>query len=407
MNLDGEHWEGRAVIHLDMDAFFAAIEQLDHPEWRGKPVIVGGSADGRGVVSTASYEARVFGVRSAMSSALAARLCPDAIWTSGNHERYREVSKQVMAVLADFSPRVEQVSVDEAYMDVTPGRHEDRSPVLIARDIQARVAALGLSCSIGLATGKTVAKIASDRDKPAGLTVVMPGEEAAFLGPLPVGVLPGVGPKTALALKSIGIRTLGELAELEPRSATQALGSHGAGLVERAAGIDTRPVGGHRDAKSISGERTFATDVRDKGEAEAAVTELAARVARRLRRAESVGRTITLKLRYSDFTTRTVSRTVDVPVDLDGEVAAVAVSLLRSAWTPGTGLRLLGVGVSGLGTLAHQLEFGEVPDDAEETPARQRALAEGLDKVRDRFGPGAIRRGASGVERARPPRETE
>ena len=189
-------WQGPAVGLLDLDAFFASVEQLDHPEWRGKPLIVGGSADRRGVVSTASYEARRFGVHSAMPAATARRLCPQAVWTQGHYDRYREMSAAVMSILVDETPLVEQVSIDEAFFDVTPGRFSRESPVAICRRIQGRVAELGVTCSIGIGVNKTVAKIASEREKPRGLTVVLPGTEAAFLAPLPVGAMSGVGPAT-------------------------------------------------------------------------------------------------------------------------------------------------------------------------------------------------------------------
>ena len=186
-------WSGPAIGLMDLDAFFASVEQLDHPEWRGKPVIVGGSPKHRGVVSTASYEARTFGVHSAMPSWQAQRLCPQAIWTRGNHARYREMSNKVMQVLKDETPLVEQVSIDEAFFDVSPGRFSKENPIDICRRIQRRVASLGVTCSIGIGVNKTVAKIASDRQKPRGLTIVLPGTEASFLAPLPVRVMSGIG----------------------------------------------------------------------------------------------------------------------------------------------------------------------------------------------------------------------
>ena len=187
-------WHGPAILLVDLDAFFASVEQLDHPGWRGKPVIVGGDPDKRGVVSTASYEARVFGVRSAMPSSQAARLCPDAIWTHGHYGRYREMSKKIMGILLDESPRIQQVSIDEAFLDVSPTAHVNEHPILIAQRIQKRVADLGVTCSIGLGTTKTIAKIASDMDKPQGLTIVYPGREKDFLSPLPIRTMSGVGP---------------------------------------------------------------------------------------------------------------------------------------------------------------------------------------------------------------------
>lgn len=381
-------WHGRAVLHMDLDAFFAAVEQLDHPGWRGKPVIVGGSAEGRGVVSTASYEARRYGVGSAMPSAQAARLCPDAIWARPRFARYRELSDEVMTILHTFTPSVEQVSIDEAYLDVTPGAHRAENPVDIAEAIREHVDALGLTCSIGIGTSRTIAKIASDRDKPHGITVVRPGEEAAFLAPLPVRALPGVGSATASRLRMAGIRTLGDLGALDPASATTLLGSSGPVLAARARGVDDRPVGEERDVKSVSHEHTFATDIRERAEVEATVRDLVGRVAARLRRKQLAGRTLTVKVRYADFTTRTASETLPVATDLDAELMPVALSLLGRVWSPGAGLRLLGFGVSGFSVVTEQLDL-LAPMSADERE-RSRALAVSIDRVRERFGEGAI-----------------
>ena len=204
-------WTGPAVGLMDLDAFFASVEMLDHPEWRGKPLIVGGDADSRGVVSTCSYEARRFGVHSAMASAEARRLCPQAIWTHGHFDRYREVSAQVMAILAEETPRVERVSIDEAFIDITPGRFAPEDPLLVARRISDRVAGLGVTCSIGVGCNKTVAKIASERDKPFGLTIVRPGTEQRFLATLPVSAMSGIGRSAEERLRLMRIYTLGEL----------------------------------------------------------------------------------------------------------------------------------------------------------------------------------------------------
>ncbi len=207
-------WEGRAILHVDLDAFFAAVEQLDHPEWRGRPVIVGGDPSRRGVVSTCSYEARLFGVRSAMPSARAAALCPQAVWAKPSFGRYHEMSQAVFAIFRDETPLVQPVSVDEAFLDVTQGAYAAEHPVAIARRIRERIAVLGVTGSVGVATSKTVAKIASDHDKPDGLTVVCPGDEAAFLAPLPVRDMSGVGPRTAERLASLGVKTLGDSGEV-------------------------------------------------------------------------------------------------------------------------------------------------------------------------------------------------
>ena len=235
-------WEGPAIGLMDLDAFFASVEQLDHPEWRGKPVIVGGSPDERGVVSTASYEARPYGVHSAMPSAQAKRLCPNAIWTHGHFDRYREMSAKVMAILADETPYIDQVSIDEAFFDITPGRFSRESPISITQRISARVAELGITCSIGLGCNKTVAKIASELDKPRGLTVVLPGTEAAFLAPLPVRAMSGIGGSAETALKRAGIHTLGALAQAPLERLRPVFGTNAEAMRLRAAGREVSSV---------------------------------------------------------------------------------------------------------------------------------------------------------------------
>ncbi len=384
-------WNGRAVAHMDMDAFFAAVEQLDHPELRGKPVIVGGDPTKRGVVSTCSYEARRFGVRSAMPSAQAQRLCPDAVWVTSHFGRYGDMSRAVRAILETYTPHVEPTSIDEAYLDITPGATGEH-PLSIARRIQAEVDTLGLSCSIGLGSCKTIAKIASDHQKPHGITVVWPGEEAEFLAPLPVRVLPGVGARTATQLARVGIRRLGELAALDDATARDFLGRYGPDLTARARGIDSRPVHYERDPKSVSNEHTFETDVRERAEVERALSGLVSHVAERLRRSGLAARTFTVKLRYADFTTPTIRRTVDVATDLPEEMLPVAIELLRQSWSPGAGLRLIGFGTSGFEETAVQLGLFGDDAGADERP-RRKALAEGVDAVKARFGDGAISRG--------------
>ena len=392
---DLDSWSERAILHVDLDAFFAAVEQLDHPEWRGLPVIVGGDPTRRGVVSTCSYEARVFGVRSAMPSSRAQQLCPHAIWAPHRFERYREVSLAVRAIFADETPLVQPVSIDEAYLDVTPGRFTAEDPVAIAERIRARVAEIGVTCSAGLSAVKSVAKIASDFRKPDGLTVVCPGEEGAFLSPMPVRAMPGVGPKTAERLISLGIRTLGAVAELDEATASEVLGSHGFGLVLRARGLDLRDVHENAAVKSVSNERTFATDVRAPVEVDGALNLLVAKVSRRLRDKELAGRTVTVKLRFSDFTVKTVRRTLSSPTNDESTFVPIARNLLRSAWTPGVGLRLLGFGVSGFDDKAVQLELlGDDFGSAEplSSPERER-LVRGLDAIRQRFGEGSVQFG--------------
>jgi DNA polymerase-4 len=374
-----------------MDAFFASVEQLDHPEWRGLPVVVGGSPESRGVIAAASYEARRYGVRSAMPSALAARLLPpEAVWTRGSFGRYGEMSAAVFSVFESFSPDVQAASIDEAYLEATPGA-DGRDPAGVAAAIQAAVDEMGLSCSIGVASNKTVAKIASDRDKPHGITVVSPGSEAAFLAPLPVRVMPGVGPTTAARLVSLGIRTLGDLAALDEDTARQVLGSHGAATVRRASGMDTRPVRERETVKSVSNERTFAADLRDRGEVSDVVAGLSEHVALRLRRKDLRGRTVHLKVRFSDFSTRTAQVTLDEPTDQSERILTAARMLLETAWAPGVGVRLLGVGVSGFGSVPRQMTL--LDEAAERRDGRRAAIERAVDELRERFGEDAVRFG--------------
>ena len=282
---DKNIWQGAAIGLLDLDAFFASVEQLDHPNWRGKPVIVGGSPDKRGVVSTASYEARKFGVHSAMPSLTAQKLCPKAIWTSGNYGRYQEMSKAVMDILSSETPLVEQVSIDEAFFDITPGRYSHENPIHICQRIQRRVAKLGVTCSIGIGCNKTVAKIASEREKPRGLTVVVPGTEQRFLAPLPIETMSGIGPSTARKLHSRGIKTLGQLSRADVSQMESLFGIAGPRLVTRAAGREVshvREAACPREVKSVSNERTFDTDLTDEHEIRAAIKHICGIVGRRL-----------------------------------------------------------------------------------------------------------------------------
>lgn len=385
-------WGGPAVGLLDLDAFFASVEQLDHPEWRGKPLIVGGSADRRGVVSTASYEARRYGVHSAMPAATARRLCPDAIWTQGHYDRYREVSTQVMSILVDETPLVEQVSIDEAFFDVTPGRYSHESPVDICRRIQRRVGELGVTCSIGIGSNKTVAKIASEREKPRGLTVVMPGTEGSFLAPLPVGAMSGIGPATEKRLHDLGIRTLGELARANPDTLEREFGVSGPRMVVRAAGRERSRVleaAAPDSVKSVSNERTFARDLTKGDEVEAAVLLVSEVVARRLRKKGLKGRTVTLKLKFDVSHARTAQRALSRASDDARAIGNLAVSLLREVWHEGVPVRLVGVGVSGFEEEPAQLSlFGEAEDDGAVRGGE--ALARVTDALRERYGDEAL-----------------
>ena len=387
-------WDGPAVGLLDLDAFFASVEQLDHPEWRGRPVIVGGSADRRGVVSTASYEARRYGVHSAMPSATARRLCPDAIWTRGNFVRYREMSAQVMAILGDETPLVEQVSIDEAFFDVTPGRYSRESPIEICRRVQRRVAELGVTCSIGLGVNKTVAKIASEREKPRGLTAVLPGTERAFLAPLPVGAMSGVGPATQERLRRMGIRTLGELSRADAAELERTFGVLGPRMALRAAGLERSSVAeaaAPEDVKSVSNERTFSEDLTERDQVRAGVAHVSEMVGRRLRRKGLRGRTVTLKVKYDATHARTAQRALAEPTDDERVFGRVALALLDELWQPGMRVRLLGVGVSGFDDdrPAQMSLFGGGADEAGEGRDRS-ALGRVADALRERFGDDAV-----------------
>ncbi|MDA0768659.1 MAG: DNA polymerase IV [Chloroflexi bacterium] len=338
----------RHILHADFDAFYTSVEQLDNPDLRGKPVVVGGSPDDRGVVASASYEARKFGVRSAMPMRTALRLCPEVIRVGSRFDRYREVSRQVMAIFHDITPLVEPLSLDEAYLDVTDRVTQELSSQSIAAELKARVKSeLGLTISVGVACSKSVAKIASDMDKPDGLTVVAPGHELEFLAPLAVSKLWGVGPKTAERLNSQGIQTIGDLAGRTEDWMRQRFGSNGAHMRRLALGQDDSEVKVERETKSVSAETTFSEDT---GEAEAlleTVSRLSQRVAHSLERKELQGRTVKLKLRLSDFTTFTRQKTVAEPVHSSDDLANAAGELLRAELLPGRTFRLVGVGVSG------------------------------------------------------------
>ena len=387
-------WDGPAVGLMDLDAFFASVEQLDHPAWRGKPVIVGGAPEERGVVSTASYEARPYGVHSGMSSAEARRLCPNAIWTHGHRERYREVSTKVMRILEDETPYVDQVSIDEAFFDISPGRYSSESPVAICRRIMGRVGELGVSCSIGLGVNKTVAKIASERDKPRGLTVVPPGTEAAFLAPLPVRAMSGIGGAAERALAAQGVRTLGQLAEASLEVLEPIFGVNAELVRTRAQGRERSQVSeavAEEEPKSVSNERTFAHDLTDRADVEAAIALLGQSVGRRLRRKGLAGRTVTLKLTFSYGHGRTIQRKLPHPTDDENVFVPVACELLGQVWTPGMHVRLAGVGMSDFheeGGVQTDL-FCEV-DERGAMASDRRDLAVALDEVAERFGTDAV-----------------
>jgi DNA polymerase-4 len=346
----------RAIAHLDLDAFFASVEVLENPDLAGKPVLVGGRPEERGVVAAASYPAREFGVHSAMPMARALALCPQAIVVPTRHRLYREYSHRVMDILHQTSPLIEQMSIDEAYLDLTDQVTAWEEAVEIAGRLQRRVKEeVGLSASLGVATNKLVAKVASDRDKPGGLTIVRQGEEAAFLAPLPVRVLWGVGPVTAERLAGMGVTTVGELARLPEEKLEARFGKQGVEMAQRARGIDERPVVTEHERKSVSQERTFARDLRDAQALKRELWQLSQGVARHLRRADLAAGTIAIKLRYADFTTLTRQMRLAVPTDDERVIYRTARTLLRRAWQRGRPVRLLGVTGRDLAPPAGQL----------------------------------------------------
>lgn len=339
----------RAVLHLDLDAFFAAVEILENPALAGRPVLVGGRPQQRGVVAAASYPARAYGCRSAMPMAQALKLCPEAIVLPVRHSLYRQYSRRVMALLRVLTHLVEQVSIDEAFLELTEQIAAWEEAAEIARRLQSQVRAeIGLSASLGVASNKQVAKVASDFDKPGGLTVVWPGEEAAFLAPLPARALWGVGPVTAQRLASMGVHTVGELASLADETLRAAFGRHGPELGRRARGLDDSPIVVEHQRKSISQERTFDRDIAELRPLKQQLWRMSQGVAGDLQRRQVAGGVVAIKLRYSDFTTLTRQMTLPVPSDDAIELYRAALTLLERAWEPGRPVRLLGVG-------AHQL----------------------------------------------------
>jgi DNA polymerase IV len=376
----------RTILHVDLDAFFAAVEQRDRPELRGRPVVVGGGGpNDRGVVSAASYEARAFGVHSAMPLRQAGRLCPQAVFLPVDGAKYQSVSRDVMAILRRFSPLVEPISIDEAFLDVSGSRSLFGDGEAIARRIKGAVRdEVGLTASVGVATTKLVAKVASDLRKPDGLVVVPPGAESAFLAPLAITRLWGVGAKSAAALREYGVRTIGDLAALPDDLLTRRFGKHGASLGERARGIDADPVGDRDAAKSIGHEHTFDVDTSDRDVIERTILGMAEGVAGRLRDSGVKAATVTVKIRDSSFRTITRQRTLTEPTDLTEPIFRTALELARPE-VRGLRIRLLGVTASGLGERDQLALFGV--DDP-----RRRRVVEASDAVRHRFGEKAITR---------------
>ncbi len=393
----------RTILHVDLDAFFCAVEELHDPGLRGKPFAVGGRPDQRGVVASCSYAARAVGVHSAMPTSQALRICPDLLIVSGSRARYGEFSRQVMDRLNNLSPLVEQISIDEAFIDISDIQTPAHAPAReIARQLQQQILdELGLPCSVGVAANKLVAKIATETGKkaarragtggppdyPYALTVVPAGAEAEFLSRLPVSMLWGVGPKTEKRLSELGVHLIGELAALGEATLAGMFGENGRELARHALGQDDRPVVNEHVTKSISQENTFARDVSDDLALESMLKELSREVGKNLRQEHLAGTTIKLKLRWPDFTTLTRQTTLPVATNLDEEIFQTARELLRKVREKGRPVRLIGVGVTNLGPPARQMElWGQESEKA-------RKLQEVLDNLQARYGKNIIERG--------------
>ena len=403
-----------SVLHLDLDAFFAAVEQRDKPSLRGKPVVVGGTG-GRGVVATASYEARVHGVRSAMSTREARSRCPHAAYLAGRFPAYREASVVVMELLRSLSPLVEPLSLDEAFVDLAAAGLPDLevdTVTAVAQEVRAELHRRtgGLTASVGLATSKFMAKVASDLDKPDGLVVVPPGSESELLRPMHVSVIPGVGPATTERLRRAGLHQVADLERVSLEELVRLVGrAHGTSLHELCRAQDDRPVVAEREAKSVSVEGTYETDLTDRRLMEGLLTRQAGEVAARLAAGGQSGRTVSIKVRLHDFTTLSRSATLDSPTDRPAVVARVARALLADLDTSG-GVRLLGVGVSGLADWVQDDLFGgtgvtgvdeevvDLPTEVPVDPRRHRtAWAPGADVVHDDHGRGWVWGSGRGV----------
>src|SRR6516164_1741690 len=379
------------ILHVDMDSFFVSVELLERPELRGKPVVVGGRPDQRGVVSSASYEARKYGIHSAMPLRTAGRLCPHAIFLDGHHERYSEWSDRVASILAKFSPIVEMTSIDEAYLDLG-GTERLHGPPLAAADkvLRSITQSTALPCSGGLATTRLVAKVASDQAKPRGLVWVAPGMEARFLAPLPIRKIPGIGEVTERALRALGIETVEQLASHQQEKLEKIFGQWGTALYRKARGGDAYEFLIDAEPKSISQNHTFGEDTADVAQMETMLSHLSQKACKRLREAGLSARTLTLTIRYTGFETHTRSKTMSEPVRLDADIFAVFFGQLREHRDVQRKVRLLGVALSGLSHGAEQLDLLEA--DRREKLDK---LTEATDRLRDKYGFGSVQFGGS------------
>jgi DNA polymerase-4 len=381
----------RIVCHIDMDAFFVSVEELFDPSLKGKPVVVGGKRNQRGVVSAASYAARKFGVHSAMPLRTAAQLCPQAIFVEGHMDRYREYSNKLFDILNRFSPRVEMASVDEAYLDLTGTERLHGPPMLAAHKLHDAIhSETKLNCSLGLGSSRLVAKISSDKAKPNGVLYVVPGMEPSFLAPLDVRTVPGVGKKSEAALHKLGIRKVGDLAQLDESFLASHFGKWGLALAGKAIGTDSgawfdSEIGASEDPKSISHEHTFGDDTSNETQLETALLKLSEMVAKRLRAQQLYAKTIQLKMRYEDFSTYTRAHTLDHATQLDQEVAGAVIGLFRRAWNKKTPIRLLGVHAGTLQSVEGQMSLLDEPNTQ-----RLRNAFRSIDHIRDRFGDASI-----------------
>ncbi len=376
-------------MHIDLDAFFVSVEQVLNPKLRGKPVVVGGRPDRRGVVASASYEARAFGLRAGMPLATAYRLCPQAIFIEGSFAKYRDASQKFMAILADFSPFLEPMGLDEAYLDVIGFESIHGSIHQMAVAIKKRTKdELGICASVGVASSKVVAKVASEQSKPDGLLIIAQGEECSFLAPLPVDRLPGVGKKTERILRDWGINTIGQLATMPAEVLKARLGITGIFIHNHANGIDDREVEPPSAAKSISRETTFAQDTRDRSMLSATLRYLSERVGAELREQDKQARCVTLKLRYADFTTVTRRHTLRQSDNSDKTIFDTALQLLKRELSIGKQpVRLIGVGVSNLVESSRQLDM------LDSSPQRREQLDRAVDRIRRKYGFTAIQTG--------------
>jgi len=379
----------RDILHIDLDAFFASVEQACDPHLKGRPVIVGGDPNGRGVVAAASYEARKYGVHSAMPMGRAKRLCPDATFLRGNFQKYRSASAEICNILRNYSPLVEVVSIDEAYLDLGGLRRLFGSPVDIADRIRGDIKdKLRLSASMGLSTNKLVSKVASDCAKPGGLVQVMAGYENRFLAPLLIGRLPGVGEKMEERLNNLGIFNIGDLADFDAELIKRVLGTGGLNLYKRAHGEGSVTFREGRTPSSISRETTFDRDTADRDRVEGTLISLIERAAMALRREKLSARPVAIKIRYSDFKTVTGSSTLTTPTSADHYIISAAIKTLSRLWSRRANIRLIGICLTNLSRSPSQMDLFTGQDEGREVH-----LYDAIDRIRERFGSKAITRG--------------